>query len=159
MREETPFDILHKADNRIHRDIKDITKGYNHCLIDCPPRGQDITLSALLASRLCVIPVRPSPLDIWSGREFLEVIAEARKHNKGLQAKLLIAQKVAGTIPAKEIREALQTLKRGIFNTEIGFRVAYVKAMTEGKTILEYERNGAAAMEITNLRDEILKRG
>jgi len=150
------FDVSHYAESTIHEDMKRISEGYRHVVIDCPPGGEQITLSALLCSGLAIVPIGPSPLDIWSAKEFLGIIPEIRKRNKQLQTKLLISKKASGTILGDQARPALEEFHRSIFNTEIGYRTAYAKSIIIGKAVMEYEPGSEASREIRSLIDEIL---
>jgi chromosome partitioning protein len=96
-------------------------------------------------------------LDILSSDEIGDIVKEVRSHNKKLRAKLLVSRKIVGTTPGREAREALQRYKMGIFDTEISQRVAYVKALIAGQSVLEFEPNSEAAIEIKSLCDEIIK--
>jgi chromosome partitioning protein len=150
------FDVSHYAEATIHDDIERISKGYKHVVIDTPPGGSEIVLSALLCSRLAIIPCGPSPLDLWSAKEFLGIIPEIRKRNKRLQTKLLISQKVSGTILGNQARSALEEFKRSIFKTEIYLRTVYAKSLVMGQAVIEFEPHTEASQEIRSLIDEIL---
>ena len=50
----------------IHKEIGQIGQGYDHIVIDGPPRVTDLARSAIMASDVVVIPVQPSPYDIWA---------------------------------------------------------------------------------------------
>lgn len=151
------FDVVHHPEADIHKTIKELSKGYRHTVIDAPPGTGDITLSILLASTLSIIPVTPSPLDIWSSEEIDDLIKEARKHNRKLKGKILISKKIVGTTPGREARKALKRYRLGIFEQEIHNRIGYVKSLISGQSVLEYEPNSEAAKEITSLCKEITR--
>jgi hypothetical protein len=46
--------------------------------------------SIILASDVVVIPVQPSPFDIWAAAETVELIKEARIYNENLKAVIAI---------------------------------------------------------------------
>jgi len=43
-----------------------------------------------------------------------------------------------------------------LLNTEINFRTAYVEAVAEGKTVLEYAPDSKAAAEVADLTRELI---
>jgi len=43
----------------LHRDLPDLAAGYEHVVIDGPPRVTDLTRSAILAADVVLIPVQP----------------------------------------------------------------------------------------------------
>jgi chromosome partitioning protein len=147
--------VIHYPEPSIHTDIKSLVNGHKHIVIDAPPGTSDITLSILLASHLCIIPVEPSALSIWASTEIIDLIKEARVHNKKLKGRLLISRKVTGTTPGKEARDALSAYKTPIFNTEISQRIDFVKSLIAGMTVLDYAPKSEAAKEITALCAEI----
>ena len=151
------FDVIHHPEADIHKRIKELARGYRYTVVDAPPGTGDITLSILLASNLAIIPITPSPLDIWSSEEIDDLIRESRKHNRKLKGKILISKKIVGTTPGREAREALKRYRLGIFKTEINQRIVYVKALISGQSVLEYEPNSDAAKEIRSLCNEITR--
>jgi chromosome partitioning protein len=151
------FDVIHHPEADIHKRINELAKGYRYTVIDAPPGTGDITLSILLASNLAIIPITPSPLDIWSSEEIDELIREARKHNRKLRGKLLISKKIVGTTPGREAREALKRYRLGIIETEMNQRIVYVKSLIAGQSVLEYAPGSEAAREIRNLCKEITR--
>jgi len=150
------FDVLHHPNPTFHEDMETLAAGYDHVLIDAPPATGTTTRSILLASNLAIVPIGPSPLDIWSSRLTIQLIKEARKHNKKLIGKLLVCKKITGTRVGRDAKDALQKYRRVIFDTEIGLRVAYVEASIFGQSVLEFAPTSEAANEIRSLCKEII---
>ena len=90
-------------------------KKKDHVIIDAPPAMGEITRAILAVSDLAIIPVAPSPLDIWSSKETVSLLPEAGKRNRNITAKLLICRKIVGTRMGKEAREALETYGMDMF--------------------------------------------
>ncbi len=151
------IDVVHRPQATLHNDIERLSKNYWHTIVDTPPATGDITRSALVVSNLAIVPISPSPLDIWSSKETINLIKEARKHNRKLSSKLLISKKIIGTRIGREAREALEAYRLKIFNTEIGQRIAYVEAMISGLSVIQFQPKSEAANEIISLCDEITK--
>ena len=154
--ETAPFDIMHHPSDTLNREIDRLAKGYKHTVIDGPPGTGDITLSILLAAQLAIVPMAPSVFDLSSSNEMIDLVREARKHNRRLKPRLLIARKVTGTVPARDARPALERYKMPIFQTEVCQRIDYVRAAIEGESVLTYAPHGQAAAEIRALCDEII---
>ena len=152
------FHVIHHPKPTIHNDIKNLSKGYKHTVVDVPPSIEDIPIAVMSVSNFIIVPITPSPLDIWAAQEVIDLIKEAKKHNKQLKARLLITRKIVGTTPGNDIREALQSYSIGIFKTEICQRVAYVKSLIAGLSVMEYAPNSEAANEIQSLCNEIIKK-
>ena len=60
----------------LHRDLPSLAQDYAHVVIDGPPRVTDLTRSAMLAAELVLIPVQPSPYDVWACAEVVAIIKE-----------------------------------------------------------------------------------
>ena len=150
------FDVMPYPDP-IGDLIRKLAKGYDHTLIDTPPGIGDTTWAALMASQLAIIPISPSPLDIWASDDIIQVFKEARRHNRYLMSVLLISKKIAGTRAGREIRDILSSYKIGIFNTEIVHRMAYINAVAEGLSVVEYAPTSKAAEEMKSLCDELIR--
>jgi len=149
------FDVIHYPKASLHSDIGELSQGYKFTVIDTQPAISDITRSALVASNLAIIPIGPSPLDIWSSKETISLIKQARQHNRKLTRKALICKKIVGTRIGREAREALNTYKIKVFLTEISQRIAYVEAMINGQSVIQYQSKCEASNEIINLCNEI----
>lgn len=149
------FDVLHRPSNALNRDLQPRLRKYDQVLIDCPPGMSAITRSALALSDLAVIPVGPSPLDIWSSRETIDLITETARHNLRLSGLFLICRKIVRTRVAREAREALEAYGFRVLKAEISQRIAFVESMIAGMTVFQYAPRSEAAAEINVLCREI----
>jgi chromosome partitioning protein len=71
------FPIVGLPTDKLHREVNSHTPNYDHIIIDAPPRLESIARSIILASDLILIPVQPSPHDIWSAAAVIELIEQA----------------------------------------------------------------------------------
>ena len=149
------FDVIHPPQTDLTQHIRELTQGYRHTVIDAPPAVGDVIRSVLMVSNLSIVPVGPSPLDIWSAREMVELIREIRKQKRNLSGRLLICRKIVGTRIGREVREALENYKMDIFQTEIHQRIAYVEAMIAGMAVMAYAPQSEASHEIKSLYAEL----
>ena len=69
----------------IHRQIDKIGKDYEHIVIDAPGRAEAIARSIIIASNVVMIPVQPSPYDVWAAQDVLKIIEEAQVYNENLK--------------------------------------------------------------------------
>jgi chromosome partitioning protein len=151
------FDVIHHPEP-LHTAIEKLTRGFTHTVIDAPPGISDITLSCLLSADIAIVPITPSPLDIWASNDIVPLIKEAKEYNKALDARILISRKVANTIVGREARQALEYYRVPVLRAEISHRIAYVNALINGETVLSYAPMSAASKEIQSLKKEIFKR-
>jgi chromosome partitioning protein len=150
------FDAVHLPDPELKKGLKAYNRRYDHIVIDSPPAVEEITRSVITVSNLAIIPIGPSPLDIWSSQETVALVNTLGKRYRKLNAKILIYRKIPGTRLGKEAREAMQSYNLGILMTEISQRIAYVEAMIAGLSVLKYAPLSAAAIEMRSLCEEII---
>ncbi|WP_375706313.1 AAA family ATPase, partial [Bartonella sp. AA2SXKL] len=75
-------------------EITQIGHNYDHIIIDGPPRVTDLARSALMASDFVLIPVQPSPYDIWAADGIVKLIDEARVYKENLKSAFVINRKI-----------------------------------------------------------------
>lgn len=149
------FQAVSITKNTIHKDVGSF-KDFNFIFIDAGGRDTAVFRSAVIAADLFLIPVLPSQYDIWATAGTIETLEEAKPFKK-IKARFVINQVIPNTTVAREALEALQEFEIPIFNTRIHARVAFKQSISEGKGVTEYEANGKASAEITNLFQEVIK--
>jgi chromosome partitioning protein len=154
--DDHPFYVEHFPAATALGSRKALAKKGDHVIIDAPPAMGEMTRAILAVSDLAIIPIGPSPLDIWSSKETVSLFPQVKKRNRSVTAKLLICRKIVGTRVGREAREALETYGMDLFETEISQRVAFVEAMISGRSVLAHAPHSEAAKEIRALSDEIL---
>ena len=93
-------------DDTIHREIRKVIDDYDVILIDCPPAVQSlIPQSALQVSDLAVIPMIPSPPDIWAAAGIENLVKRAAITNPTLQARILINMAQDRTMLTRKVEE------------------------------------------------------
>jgi cellulose biosynthesis protein BcsQ len=95
-------------------------------------------------------------VDIWSARDTAALVVQAKLHNPGLKAHLLVSRAQPRTRLSLEAREALEGLDLPVFRSAISQRIGLAEAPLYGKLILHYANNPAAA-EFRSLVREILE--
>ena len=153
--ENQAIEVIHHPDPVRPTDIEELLQRYDHIVIDAPPAIGDISRSVLAVSDLAIVPLSPSPLDIWSCWGTLEMISEVQRDNPGLKAQLLVSRKIPGTRVGREAREAMEVFETEIFDSELCQRVAYVDSMTSGVSVMQYAPGSKAMLEIEGLFKEV----
>jgi chromosome partitioning protein len=114
----------------LHRRMGQLTNGYAHVVIDCPPGEGDrpITQSALMAADVAVVPLSPSPLDVDRIGDTIALIASVEQ-STGLTWRLLLVKVRQGTRSSKAVRDVLAVdLGMPIFAAEVPLREGYANA-------------------------------
>lgn len=150
------FSVIGLPKASIHRDIGQIGQGYDHIVIDGPPRVTDLVRSAIMAVDLIVIPVQPSPYDIWAVDEVIKLIEEAKVYKENLKSVFVVNRKITNTAIGRDVFEALSSYNVPILKTAVIQRVVFAEAVAQGKSIFEVNAP-LAAKEIESVRDELLE--
>jgi chromosome partitioning protein len=153
---EETIEILHRPDLSSKKHLRPQIRRCDHIVIDTPPALGANSVAAMRIADLVIIPVGPSPLDIWSSRETLTHFEQAQKRNRHLKGRLLIARKIPRTRIGKEARDALHFAGLPILETEIHQRIGYVEAMIGGRSVMHMPERSDARQEIERLCEEIL---
>jgi chromosome partitioning protein len=105
------------------------------------------TIEVLKTASLALIPVQPSPVDLWATVHIEQAIGDARIVNPGLQSLLVINQLESRTTLSRVVREALTEISLPVAKTALRRRAVYRNSALEGKTVFDMGARGAAAAE------------
>ena len=154
--DSSPFDVVHLTGKITRKRLLAQHSGYDLVVIDTPPALGRETSTVLGCSDLAVVPIGPSPLDIWSSRETVGLIEKVQRQGHLLDARVVIYRKIIRTRIGGEAREALEAYNIPVCGAEISQRIAYVESMLAGMTVLAYAPRSPAAEEIRALCKELL---
>ncbi|CAN7691194.1 AAA family ATPase [Rhizobium sp. LjRoot30] len=146
------FSVVGMARATLHRDLPDIAKDYQVVIIDGAPRVNELGRAAILASDLVLIPVQPSPYDIWAAAETVNLIREAQQFKPGLRGLFVINRKIANTAIGRDVTEALGQFEDiPVLPVALHQRVVYAESAGQGLAVLEVDPKGGAAREVAEL--------
>lgn len=151
------FSVVGLPRASVHKEIGQVGQGYDHIIIDGPPRVTDLARSAIMASDLVLIPVQPSPYDVWAADEVVKLIQEATVYKENLKSAFVVNRKIANTAIGRDVGEALAAYEMPILTSTVTQRVIYAEAAAQGKAVFEIDTAGPAAAEIAALVAEILE--
>ena len=152
-REAEPlFPVVGMAKPTLHRELPNLAANYHFIVIDGAPRVNDLARSAILASNLVLIPVQPSPYDIWASSETVRLIREARQINAALEAAFLINRKIARSAIGRDAAAALARFEDiPVLEVHLSQRILYAESAAKGLTVVEVAPQGEAAREFRAL--------
>lgn len=130
-------------------------------IIDGASKANDLTMSAIKAADIVIIPVQPSPLDMWGTSDLVDMIKmnmEAREGGpRPLKAYFLVTQAKDGTILDGLAEEGLSGYGFPVLKTRIHDLEDYKKCALDGRTPMTAFPRGDAAAELRALKDEVLE--
>ncbi len=144
------FDFAALPGWRAAQWIEDRARGADLVVIDGPPHAETETRIAVRAAELVLIPVQPSPLDLWATEATLKMAGDERRRP------LVVLNRVPPRSGLTDrIAADLAAMGAPIAATRIGNRVALVRAMASGLGVVESAGTSRAANEIAGLADEV----
>jgi chromosome partitioning protein len=149
------FGVIGLPRDMLHRELPEVARGYDHVVIDGPPRVTGIARSALLAADLVLIPATPSPFDGWASAEMLRLLDEARVYRPELVARLLLNRVSARTIIARETAADLADHDPPALIARVGQRIAFADTARSGRLVHEVAAGAIAASEVAAVGAEI----
>ena len=121
-------------------------------IIDGAPRVNELCRAAIMASDFVLIPVQPSPYDVWASEEVVRLVREARMFKETLNAAFAINRKIVNTAIGRDVETALAAYEFPILNATLSQRVMFAESAAQGRTVLEVEPTGLAATEVGSSR-------
>jgi len=142
----------------IHKEIDGLARDYDHVVIDGPPRVTDLARSAIMAADLVVIPVQPSPYDVWSAAEVISLVDDARIIKEKLKSVFAINRKIVGTAIGRDVADALAAYETTpVLVSAVAQRVIFAESAATGRAVWEAHPGGPAEAEIAVLVNELLQ--
>ncbi len=154
---EPLFSVVGLPRPTVHKEIAQIGHGYDHIIIDGPPRVTDLARSAIMASDVVLIPVQPSPYDIWAADEVVKLIDEAKVYNEKLKSAFVVNRKIANTAIGRDVGEALASYPIPSLKASVTQRVVFSESAAQGLAVYEMDAAGLAAGEVEALVAELME--
>jgi len=144
------FDFAALPGWRASQWIEDRARHADLVVIDNPPHAETEAQFAVRAAGLVLIPVQPSPLDLWATEATLKMARDERRRP------LIVLNRVPPRSGWTD-RIVADLVQSGapVAATRIGNRIAFVRAMASGLGVLESADATPAAAEIAALAEEV----
>lgn len=145
-------------EGKLHKHLKKRLDEYDYIVIDTPPAASaPVTGSALRIAHLALVPVIPSPPDMWASLRIREAIQAAQEDkNPELIARLVVNQAQLNTVLAREVLALLPEFGIPMLAAQLKSRTAYRQCAALGAGISALgSRAALASMEVEALRREV----
>ena len=119
-------------------------------LVDTPPHAETEARTAVRAADLVLIPVQPSPLDVWASNATFDLARRERR-----QVRLVLNRMPPRGRAIEETMAAIRELGARPCGHQLGARTAFVQSVARGLGVVESEPRGQAAEEVRALAAEI----
>jgi len=150
-RDRLSIDVAAITGWRVAAEVERQARTHDVVLVDSPPHAETESRIAVRAAKLVLVPVQPSPMDMWATKATLDLARAERV------PALLVLNRVP---PRANLTEAMlatcSAFAVPVAETQIGNRVALAASLAEGRGILEMAPRSIAAGEIQALAEEVL---
>lgn len=161
--EDKPFPArvagLAAAGGKVHREAKKYVDDYDYLVIDCPPAvDSPAPQSALLIADLVIVPVIPSPADLWAASGIARLIEGVLGLNEELRARVVPNMCQPHTAMARDALDVMDNLGIELAKTRIHLRTAYRRSAVYGGIVHDQKSAARDAIaEVDALTDEVIE--
>lgn len=154
-----PVSVIAMAGN-LAREVNRMRQDYQYVVIDCPPTLEtDATRLAMSVSDKVLIPVQPSPIDLWASVRLANVIEQIKLGNPRLLAYLVVNQVEPRNALSRAMQQALAEFDIPALDSVLRRRAIYRTSAIEGASVYCLGKRGEpAAAEVESIIEEVLKK-
>lgn len=131
---------------RVRNDIDRLKHTHDILVIDSPPHTDTEARTAIRAADLVVVPLQPSPMDVWATHATITLCK---------QEKVPVKMVLNRVHPQARLTEAISGEMVGLTANRFGNRVIFAGSLLHGLGVTEAEPNSIAAEEVRALAKEI----
>ena len=150
--------VLGMSRETLPTDLRAVKSQYETIVIDGAPAADKLAVAAMKVADLIIIPVTPSPYDVWSASDLVDLVKARQDVTDGKpKACILISRAIKNTKIGKDVLEALADFELPVLDSRTSSLVAYPTAVGEGLTVLcsGYKQAGD---EIRAIKQELAER-
>ena len=138
--------------------IDQFAVGLDTVLIDCPPSIEHPHVSAALArAHVALIPVVPSPPDLWSARAVERLVLQAMRKRTKLNAAIVI-NRAQRTALSSSIIGLLREFELPVLRVGLSQRNAFAQSAAIGGSVLDLGKAAELAQtEVARVADALLR--
>ena len=145
--EAVPLGFVQTSGGHLASEIRRLSPDYDFIIIDSPPHADTDARNAVAHSDLVIIPMQPSPLDLWATQATLKMARKAK-----VPVKMVLNRVNPQAKLSQKMRDEMKDLSLSLF----GNRVIYASALLAGKGVSEAAPSSVAAQEMEALASDLL---
>ena len=149
------FEVREMDRDELLRQARALRRQHGVIIIDCPPQYAEQSSAAIRVADLVLVPVQPSPFDVWSTSAIVQLIRTRQEATGGQpRAAYVVSRAISNTGLQRSLAEALGQAEMPVLTSGTTQRVLYAASAARGGTVFGGRMN-AARREIEGIRDEI----
>lgn len=131
-----------------------LAAGYDLVIVDGAPSAGLMAAAVLKVVDYVLIPVQPSPYDIWAAGELVEMVKGRQGVSERLGAAFVVSRAIPRSGLAGDVVAALEGHGLPVLNARTHQRVSYPNSAARGKSVFDAD-DLAAQAEIESIFAEI----
>jgi len=143
-----------------------IAEDYDFMIVDAGGRENPSLRNALLFADLAIAPIGASSLDAAAMDDFFEIVETSREYKEAFDEKLQVMMLLArvdlrakdGAMMRDYLEESQDAKNYKYFESVISERVDFKRSISNGKTAMETDPEGAAAKEMIAFCQEVISK-
>lgn len=145
-----PVDLSDIAGWRLAGELDRLHRSHDVVIIDSPPSVETDARLAVRSATLVLVPMQPSPPDLWAAEGTLKLAAAERRQIRILLNRTPAGGKLRAAVQAEIERQGLPA-----FAATLGNRTGFATAFAQGLGVSETAPRSLAAQELQVLVEEI----
>jgi chromosome partitioning protein len=139
---------------RVSAELERLRRSHDIVVIDSPPRIDTDARIAIRAANIVLVPVQPSPPDLWAAEGTLKLAAEERRPAR------IVMNRVPATSRLRRMMEA-DIAAKGLpaLRATLGNRSGFAVAFASGLGVTEAAPRSTATAEVRDLVSELQELG
>lgn len=151
------FRVVPAAAQRLgHRSLSRLARR-SHVIIDGPSGDSALSLPALLASDLAIIPTRPSPGDMAEVLAIVGLALDSRAHRRAALVRFLLNRSRPSSDRDREIAEMRAEYEPALLDGIVDHHAILAEALVRGRVVDELDSGASAYRDIVALAHELLR--
>ena len=153
--------LVAEPEERVAQAIEELRGARRPIIVDTAGFRNRTTISALVASNLALIPLKPSAEDVDAAIATYELIGEINetpeRAGNPIQVAMILTMGAPNTIISRHVRSQLEGEGLPLLKAEMSNRVAYPESGIDGLSPIVTDPDGAAARDIAAIAKELAK--
>ena len=153
--------VIAEPEERVGEVIEELRGRHAPVIVDTAGFRNRTNITALVATDLALIPLKPAIEDVDAAVATYglieEINATPERAGRPIRTAMVLTMTLRGTVIARHVRSQLESAGYPLLKAEMPHRVAYPEAGIEGLSPSVVEPDGAAARDIAAIVHEIIK--
>lgn len=139
----------------LESDVRRLSDSFDVAVIDGGAHLDKMHAAIIKTSDLALIPVQPSPADIWPTEQIVDLIKQRKEITGSPEAAFVISRRKVGSKLGETVTDVLRRFDLPVWKGTCD-RVAYAQAMGQGASVVEMSDDKAAS-EVESITNNVIQ--